>query len=217
MGCSRYLTQPPSLGQALLSALFRTPLLRILSISGKHFASGPETLCLTIDTSYFCFNIPRECLMELLWSDMLHALLNPLPSTLGATWLPLPRMLPYSLNIFWRAQWLCVFSLLFPPLSSLNQAWGDEMPVQDSWRNGHRHTLLWFLLTVRQTAAGGATPFTTRTCLELSYIRSFSSHSWDICFLPPEFMGWNHGLLISTVGWCCVLYKAFMRITESLL
>lgn len=70
--------------------------------------------------------------------DTRHTLLNPLPSTLGATWLPLPRMLPYSLNIFWGLS-DSVFSLLFPALSSLNQTWGDEMPVSmpvPSWSEG---------------------------------------------------------------------------------
>lgn len=35
----------------------------------------------------------------------------------------------------------CLLSRLFPALSSLNQAWGDEMLVQDSWRSGHREIL----------------------------------------------------------------------------
>lgn len=39
-----------------------------------------------------------------------------------------------------------------------------------------------------------------QTCLGHSYMHSFSSHSWDICFLPQSLQGQNHGFY-SSLQW----------------
>lgn len=130
--------------------------------------------------------------------------LNPLASTLGATWSPLPRTLPYSRDTFWRAQWLSVFSHIFfqPCLPWIRH---EVMRCQCKTLGGmdtERHLLLWSLPTVRQTPAGGSAPLTIRTCLELSDVHGFSSHGWAICFLPQSLQDETMALLISGVMLC---------------